>query len=233
VTARDIPKPRPSKELRLVTGAINHVTSIRIAVLGTDCAIGKRTTATVLANALNARGVKTVLVGTGQTGLRQGARFGVALDAVPPQFCCGELEGAVVAAFEAERPEVIVIEGQEALSHPAFCTSAFILRGSQPDAVILQHAPKRAHRCDFPAMSMPNPMAEIALIEAFADTKVIGLTLNHENMDEADITAAISAFSRETDLPVTDALCRPTDDLLAMVFAAFPALGAQSTAPAA
>lgn len=233
VSIRDIRKPRPSKDMRLFDGAIKGVSAIRVAVLGTDCAIGKRTTATILTDALNAHGVRTVLVGTGQTGLMQGARFGVALDAAPPQFCCGELEGAVVAAFEADRPEVIVIEGQGALSHPAFCTSAFILRGSQPDAVILQHAPKRAHRCDFPAMPMPDPAAEIALIEAFADTKVIGLTLNHEGMDAAAITTAIDAYSLSLDLPVTDALSRPTGDLVAMVLAAFPTLGVQRAAPAA
>ncbi len=92
------------------------------------------------------------------------------------------LKGAIVAASNGEHPDVILIEGQGALSHPAFCTSAFILRGSQPDAVILQHAPKRAHRCDFPSMPMPDPADEIALIEAFADTKVIGVTINHEGM---------------------------------------------------
>jgi len=224
VTIRDIRKPKPSKDMRLFDGSIARVDALRIAVLGTDCAIGKRTTATVLARALNAKGIKTVLVGTGQTGLMQGAKFGVALDAVPPQFCCGELEGAIVAASEAEHPDVILIEGQGALSHPAFCTSAFILRGSQPDAVILQHAPKRAHRCDFPNMPMPTPAIEIALIEAFADTKVIGVTLNHEGMSEAEIADTIAAQSQLLGLPVTDALSRPTSHLLAMVFSAYPSL---------
>jgi len=179
VTIRDIRKPKPSKEMRLFDGSVAHVAAWRIAVLGTDCAIGKRTTATLLANALNAAGIRTVLVGTGQTGLMQGAKYGVALDAVPPQFCCGELEGAIVAASKAEQPDVILIEGQGALSHPAFCTSGFILRGSQPDAVILQHAPKREHRCDFPNMPMPTLASEIALLEAFSDTNVIGVTFNH------------------------------------------------------
>lgn len=224
VTIRDIRKPKPSKDMRLFDGSVAGVKALRIAVLGTDCAIGKRTTATVLARALNAKGIKTVLVGTGQTGLMQGAKYGIAMDAVPPQFCCGELEGAIVAASETEHPDVILIEGQGALSHPAFCTSAFILRGSQPDAVILQHAPKRAHRCDFPDMSMPTPSSEIALIEAFADTKVIGVTLNHEGMSEAEITATIAAQSLKLGLPVTDALARPTAHLLAMVFAAYPGL---------
>lgn len=224
VTIRDIRKPKPSKHMRLFDGSITGVKALRIAVLGTDCAIGKRTTATVLARVLNANGIKTVLVGTGQTGLMQGAKYGVAMDAVPPQFCCGELEGAIVAACEAEHPDVIVIEGQGALSHPAFCTSAFILRGSQPDAVILQDAPKRTHRCDFPDMPMPTPASEIALIEAFADTKVIGVTLNHEGMSEAEITDAIVAHSDQLGLPVTDALARPEAHLLAMVLAAYPSL---------
>lgn len=224
VLIRDIRKPRPSKDMRLFDGSVGGVTSIRIAVLGTDCAIGKRTTATVLARVLNERGIRTVLIGTGQTGLMQGARYGVAMDAVPPQFCCGELEGEIVSAFEAEQPEVILIEGQGALSHPAFCTSAFILRGSQPDAVILQHAPKRAHRCDFPTMPMPDPADEIALIEAFADTKVIGLTVNHEDMNEAEIDSAIKYYALKLGLPVTDALSRPEDELLKIVLSAFPAL---------
>ena len=224
VTIRDIRKPKPSKDMRLFDGSVAKVAALRIAVLGTDCAIGKRTTATVLARALNAKGIKTVLVGTGQTGLMQGAKYGVAMDAVPPQFCCGELEGAIVAASEAERPDVILIEGQGALSHPAFCTSAFILRGSQPDAVILQHAQKRAHRCDFPTMSMPTSVSEIALIEAFCDTKVIGVTLNHEGMSDAEITDAIAEETETLGLPVTDALSRPEAELWAMVVAAYPRL---------
>ncbi|MDF1670848.1 MAG: DUF1611 domain-containing protein [Roseovarius sp.] len=224
VTVRDIRKPKPSKDMRLFDGSVAGVKALRIAVLGTDCAIGKRTTATVLARALNAKGIKTVLVGTGQTGLMQGAKYGIAMDAVPPQFCCGELEGAIVAASDAEKPDIILIEGQGALSHPAFCTSAFILRGSQPDAVILQHAPKRAHRCDFPNMPMPTALSEIALIEAFADTKVIGVTLNHEAMTDAEISETITAQSQKLGLPVTDALARPAAHLLAMVVAAYPSL---------
>ena len=224
VTIRDIRKPKPSKNMRLFDGSVAGIKALRIAVLGTDCAIGKRTTATILARALNEKGIKTVLVGTGQTGLMQGAKYGIAMDAVPPQFCCGELEGAIVAASDAEQPDIILIEGQGALSHPAFCTSAFILRGSQPDAVILQHAPKRAYRCDFPNMPMPTSSSEIALIEAFADTKVIGVTLNHEGMSEAEISDNIAAQSQKLALPVTDALARPAAHLLAMVVAAYPGL---------
>ncbi len=224
VTIRDIRKPRPSKDMRLFDGSVSEVKAIRIAVLGTDCAIGKRTTATILARELNTRGIKTVLVGTGQTGLMQGAKYGIAMDAVPPQFCCGELERVIVAASRGDDPDVILIEGQGALSHPAFCTSAFILRGSQPHGVVLQHAPKRAHRCDFPAMPMPRPQSEIALIEAFADTRVIGITLNHEAMTGTEVDRAIDSLSRDLGVPVTDALTRPEVHLSDMVLAAFPQL---------
>ena len=123
VTILDVRRPREKKNLRHVQRPHRQVTCPRIAVLGTDGAIGKRTTATILTRALNERGIKAVLVGTGQTGLIQGARYGVALDAIPCQFCSGEMEGAVVEAFEGEHPDVIVIEGQGALSHPAYLSS--------------------------------------------------------------------------------------------------------------
>ncbi len=106
----------------------------------------------------------------------------MALDAIPCQFCSGEMEAAVVAAFEGEDPDVIVIEGQGALSHPAYLTSSYVLRGSLPQAVILQHAPARQFLGDFPSLPMPTPISEINLIETFADTRVIGLAINHENM---------------------------------------------------
>ncbi len=73
----DVRRPRAKKDLRLFSGRIAEVTCPRIAVLGTDCAIGKRTTANILTRALNDRGMKTVMIGTGQTGLIQGARYGI------------------------------------------------------------------------------------------------------------------------------------------------------------
>ena len=220
----DVRRPRAKKDLRLFSGRIAKVTCPRIAILGTDCAIGKRTTANVLTRALNDRGMKTVMISTGQTGLIQGARYGLALDAVPSQFCSGELEATVVEAFENEDPDVIIIEGQGSLSHPAYSTSSFILRGSCPDGVVLQHAPGRTSRCDFEQMAMPTPAAEINLIQTFANTKVIGLTINHENMTDAEVDVAISLYESELEIPATDALTRSPDRLVEMVLAAFPEL---------
>ncbi|WP_083607834.1 DUF1611 domain-containing protein [Thalassospira sp. TSL5-1] len=220
----DIRKPRPKNDLRLFTGNVSKIPCPRIAVLGTDCAIGKRTTASILTRALIARGIKAVMVTTGQTGMMQGSKYGVALDAVPSQFCCGELEATVIEAYEGDHPDIIIVEGQGALSHPAFCTSAFILRGCTPDGVILQHAPNRVHRCDFDQMPMPSPESEIRLIEAFSDTRVIGLTINHENMTDAEIGTSITAYHKQLGIPVTDALARPVNLLVDMVLSSFPAL---------
>ncbi len=220
----DVRRPRATTGLRTFSGRIAEVTCPRIAVLGTDCAIGKRTTATILTRALNERGVKTVMVGTGQTGLIQGARYGIALDAVPSQFCAGELEATIIEAFESENPDVIIIEGQGALSHPAYSTSSFILRGSCPDGVVLQHAPGRKSRCDFQEMAMPTPVNEINLIQTFADTKVIGLTINHENMTNAEVDVAITSYEHELGISSTDVLTRPPEILVEMVLSAFPKL---------
>lgn len=223
-TLYDIRRPRPTKHLRMFDGAIGEVDCIRIAVLGTDGAIGKRTTSTLLTQALNDAGIRTVMVGTGQTGLMQGAAYGVALDAIPAQFGVGELEGAVLAAYEGERPDVIVIEGQGALSHPAYLSSTVVLRASRPQAVIMQHAPARLMLSDYPDVPMPSPLSEIKLIELFGDTKVIGVAINHENMTQAEVLAATVRYQSELGIPATDALWHEPSALVAMVTAAFPAL---------
>ncbi|MHC9044119.1 DUF1611 domain-containing protein [Microbacterium saperdae] len=224
VTITDIRRPKEKKDLHLFSGRIFDVTCPRITVLGTDGAIGKRTTSTLLVRALNERGIHAVMVGTGQTTIIQGGKYGVALDALVPQFCSGEVENQVVAAFEGEDPDVIIVEGQGALSHPAYITSAHILRGSQPVGVIVQHAPGRKVLGDFPMVAMPTVTSEIALIEAFSDTRVIGVTVNHENLSTQELADAIDEIELDTGLPATDPLTRPQSDLVDMVLRAFPAL---------
>lgn len=218
----DIRKPKNKEDLKTFSGKIHNVKCPRIAVMGTDCALGKRTTATILADELSKKGLNVVMIATGQTGIMQGAPYCVALDAVPSQFCAGELEAVIVNAYETERPDIIIIEGQGALSHPAFSTSSFILRGSCPTSVILQHAPNRQYRTDFPEMPMPSIASEIKLIETFSDTSVIGITLNHEGMSLDETLSAISGYSTEFGIPVTDVLTQPIEQLLQIVLSAYP-----------
>lgn len=223
----DTRKPKNKGDMKTFSGTIHSVKCPRIAVMGTDCALGKRTTATILASELTKKGLNVVLIATGQTGIMQGAQYCVALDAVPSQFCAGELESVIVQAYEKEDPDLIIIEGQGALSHPAFSTSAFILRGSCPTGVILQHAPKRLYRIDFPDCPMPSIASEINLIETFSNTNVIGLTLNHEGMSLDETYRAIDRYNTEFGIPVTDALSQPVEHLLNIVVSAFPIIASK------
>lgn len=84
----------------------------------------------------------------------------------------------------------------------------------------------------FPHRGHAHPHSEIRLIEAFAPTRVIGLTLNHEGMDAAETSAAISLYEAELAIPVTDALTCSPERLVQMVVRAFPELQEEPVAPA-
>ena len=93
----ELRRVREIDELSFWTGTINQVEATTVAVLGTDCAVGKRTTALLLEQELRRRGVKAEFVYTGQTGWLQGSNYGFILDATPNDFVSGELEKSVVA----------------------------------------------------------------------------------------------------------------------------------------
>ena len=174
--------------------------------------------------AFQERGYKTVFIGTGQTSLIQGAKYGFAMDAFPLQYLIGELENEIIRAYENENPDIIIVEGQGALSHPAYASSTAILRGAQPKAVILQHAPKRKRLSDFPFMPVPSVESEIALIEHFGKTTVLGITLNHENMEEWEIEQTIEEYERRYRLPVTDVIKFGPDKIVEEIIEFFPSL---------
>ena len=220
----DIRKPLANRYLHLFTGAIFNVTIPKIAILGTDCAVGKRTTAMLLISALKERGIRASFIGTGQTSLIQGEKYGIALDAIPSEFMTGELENAVIEANIHEKPDVIILEGQGSLSHPAFVSSCAIIRGGKPDAIIVQHPPKRKHRVDFDNLQMPTLSSEIELIEQFSQSKVIAVTLNHEDMNENEIRDTIKIYEHKYNLPTTDALNYGCNKLVKSILKTFPEL---------
>ncbi len=227
VHIRDIRKPPKLADLHVFTGAIAQVTVPVIAMLGTDCACGKMTTAIELNQALNAAGIRSVLVGTGQTNLMQGAKYGVSMDALVSQFVIGEVEHAVVSAFEQESPDIILVEGQSAVSHPAFMSSIGILKGSLPDGVILQHPPARKARCDFPNLPMPTVAREIELIEAISEAKVLAIALSHEGLPLDEIPKAVARYEQQFQLPTTDVLRDGCQKLVQALIERFPTLKRQ------
>lgn len=224
VQIKDVRKPPELKDLHVFTGRIFEVNVPVIAFLGTDCACGKMTTAVELNKVLNNLGIKSVLIATGQTSLIQGAKYGVAIDALIAQFVVGEIEHAVVQAFENEKPDIILVEGQSSVSHPAFMGSLGILKGSMPDGVILQHPPARKFRCDFPNLLMPTVAHEIKLIEETSKAKVMAIALSHENLTELEIRQMIAVYEKKFQLPTTDVLSHGCEKLVQTLGNYFPKL---------
>ncbi|MEQ9301906.1 MAG: DUF1611 domain-containing protein [Cyclobacteriaceae bacterium] len=223
VSIQDVRKPPAKKDLHMFTGEIMNVQTPIISVAGTDCAVGKRTTALKLVEALRKTGLNASFITTGQTGLLQGSKYGVAIDVLASGFATGEVEHAILRA-EKENPDIIVVEGQGALSHQAFTSSSAIIRGAMPKAIILQHPPKRINRCDFPNIPMPTVESEIELLQLFSKSKVIGITLNHENMSEKEISETVIAYEEKFDIPVTDVLVHGCDKLVEKLHEVFPEL---------
>lgn len=233
VQIHDVRKPPPRKDLHLFRGEIFKIRTPIITVFGTDCAVGKRTSATRLVEALRTRGLRTAFIATGQTGLLQGARYGVAVDVLSSGFQTGEVEHEILKAAAEEHPDIIVVEGQGALSHPAFTSSTAIIRGARPQAIILQHPPRRKDRCDFPGIPMPTLDSEIELIETVSRSKVIAITLNHEDMTDAEIDDTVTLYEGRYKLPTMDVLKHGCDKIVHRLFEVFPKLQASSLARSA
>lgn len=206
VEVRDIRKTPPRHQLHFFTGEIENVESLKIALLGTDSAVGKRTTAWILVHALRKAGYTAELIGTGQTAWLQGARYSMIMDSVINDFVSGEIEFAMVSAWKEEKPDIMVIEGQGSLLNPAYPGGFEILAAGRPDIVILQHAPARIEYDGFPGFVIQPLAKQIEAIEVISGKPVIAITINHENLDEKGIQEAISKIRRENDLPAFDVL---------------------------
>ena len=221
VSLVDVRRPRPLRELRQFSDLVRKLPCLRLPVLGTDGSIGKRTTALLLTDALNAAGIRATFVATGQTGLLQGAEFGVPVDAIPGDFVVGELEGEVHRAYEATKAQVLVVEGQGSISHPAYVMGTrAILMATMPQAIVLQHAPARTTRSfrrDVVAWPMPTVEDEIRLLELFSPGKVIAITLNHEDMTRPQVDAAVREYETRYRLPTCDPLWHGVDKVVAAV----------------
>ncbi|MRH44644.1 DUF1611 domain-containing protein [Aquibacillus halophilus] len=224
VKITDVRKPAEKKDMHLFSGRILNIDTPIVAVLGTDSAVGKRTTSVLLEEALIDMGLNVAFVATGQTGLIQGAKYGVAIDAIPSQFMTGEIEHQIMRAYENEKPDIIIVEGQGALSHPAYISSCGIIRGSRPGSVIVQHPPKRKNLGDFEYMKMPTIESEIELIEGFSEAKVIAITINHENMSDNEIQDTITEYEQKLSLPTTDVLKFGCDKLITTLIEKYPEL---------
>ncbi|MBU2975024.1 DUF1611 domain-containing protein [Zobellia sp. B3R18] len=214
---RDVRKTPDRDKLHFFTGEIEKVDCLKLAVLGTDSALGKRTTAWLLVHGFRDAGQKAQMIGTGQTAWMQGAKYSMVMDSCINDFVSGEIEHAVVSAYKNEKPDAIVIEGQGSLMNPAYPGGFEILAAGRPDYVILQHAPKRLEYDGFPGYKMHSLTEQINAIEVISGKKVIAITVNHEEMEEGEILEACKQITLETKLPAFDVLKYGAKELVALL----------------
>lgn len=206
VEIRDIRKPAPIRALHFFSGKIEEVKALKIAVLGTDSAVGKRTTAWLIVNAFQNIGLRTEMIGTGQTAWMQGAKYVIILDSLINDFVAGEIEHVVWTAWEANQPEVIVIEGQGSLMNPAYPGGFEILAAGRPDIIVLQHAPARKEYDGFPGYHIQPLAQQIEAIELISGKSVVAVAINHENMPEEQIPLMCDAIEQAIGLPTFDVI---------------------------
>jgi uncharacterized NAD-dependent epimerase/dehydratase family protein len=215
VRIRDVRKPPHRKDLHHFSSRIEEVKSLKVALLGTDSAVGKRTTAWILVHALEKAGRTVEMVGTGQTGWLQGARYSMVLDSLVNDFVAGELEHAVVSAWDERRPDAIVIEGQGSLMNPAYPGGLEILAACRPEVVIMQHAPSRLEYDGFPGFPIQPIETQIQALELVGGRPVVAIAVNHEGLEGREaIDAACAELQRRTGLPVCDPLIHGADVLV-------------------
>ena len=199
----DIRRPRPTAELSFWSGEVLGLATPRIAVLGTDCAIGKRTTCSLLVDACRRGGLRAEMVYTGQTGWLQGMRHGFILDAIPNDFVCGELERAILDCQRESDPELILIEGQSSLRNPSGPCGSELILSAGSCGVILQHAPAREFFDELEGLGcrIPAVAEEIELIRLLG-AEVWAVTLNEQGLSAGAAEDARGRLAAELGVPV-------------------------------
>ncbi len=198
----DVRRPKKLKDLHFWSGKIAEVRCPKIAVLGTDCALGKRTTTRFLVDAMRKAGYKAEMIYTGQTGWMQGAKYGFVFDSTMNDFISGEMEHAVHTCYKEAKPDIIFIEGQSSLRNPSGPAGAEWICSAAANAVVLQHNPARKHYKDmefYPAL-VAGPESEIELIRIYG-APTVALTINTAKMQEAEAREYAKRAQQKLNIP--------------------------------
>jgi len=199
---------------RFYTGEIKNVDSFRVAVLGTDSAIGKRTLAVLIVEELKKRGYKADMIYTGQTGWLQGWSHGIIIDAMINDFISGGIEGAILDSWRDDHPNFMIIEGQGSLVHPFFPGGFEILAAGKVDGFLLMDAPKRPHLDGFLDYPVPDPKRVVKIAKLITEKPLLGVGINHENMNKIEIKITKEKFNKEFSVPVADPIFDGVDDIV-------------------
>jgi uncharacterized NAD-dependent epimerase/dehydratase family protein len=178
----------------------------RLLTVGTDCALGKKYTALVLAREFQKRGVAAEFRATGQTGIMIAGR-GIPMDAVVSDFLAGAAE-LLSPAAPADHWDIV--EGQGSLFHPAYAAvSLGLLHGTQPDVIVACHQAGREYMMgweDVPVPSLPDTI-DLNLRLARRTNPAVrcaGVSLNTASLAEPEARALLASESHRLGLPVAD-----------------------------
>ncbi len=188
------------------TGRILDVESKKIAVLGTDSAVGKRTTSVFLSENMIRKGINSVMIGTGQTSWMQGFRYTIVLDAIINDFVSGALESVTVEAWNDLHPDYMYLEGQGSVLHPAYPGSFEIIGALHPEAIVLQHSPKRIFYDGFEKFRIPPLEKYIRILELLSDRKVIAIAVNKDDMTDNEMLDYMEKTEKQYGIPAFDPL---------------------------
>ena len=213
---------RPPAGLDCATGANLELDARIVLTVGSDCAIGKMTVSLELDRAARARGLSSVFVPTGQTGIAI-AGWGIAVDAVVADFIAGAAERLVVEGRE-RGGELLFVEGQGALVHPAYSgVTLGLFHGSAPHALVLCHRAGATEIEGSPGHPIPPLSDLVALHEQVSlprrRARVVALALHTGGLDDAEAAAATAAAVEETGLPTFDPVRHDAEGLLDAVLA--------------
>jgi len=213
----DVRKPKARKDLHFWTGEIYDVSCPIVAVIGMDCALGKRTTARLIRQACEQKNVNAQMIYTGQTGWLQGGKYGFIFDSTLNDFVSGEVEHAIVSCWKETNADLILVEGQSSLRNPSGpCGLEFLISG-QAKYVVLVHAPKRTY-FDNEAHwgKIPSVESEIDIIEKFG-SKVIALALNTEGCTPQEAIDFQQEYRSRLTIPVVLPLEQGVQEIVAQL----------------
>lgn len=198
----DVRKPPSVTELTLGDGRGADADADVVLTMGTDCAVGKRTTTFELYRAATDAGLDAGWVATGQTGILVGADRGVVIDRVPADFTSGVVEDMVLDV--ASDNEIVFVEGQAALTHTAYGgVTLGLLHGAAPDAVVLVDDPHREKRSHFDDLDVAGVEAERRAIDDLVETTVAALSTWGDPAEETARTGLTAANVYNEDGPAT------------------------------
>ena len=214
---------RPPAGLDCTTGANLEVDASIVLTVGSDCAIGKMTVSLELDRAARARGLASVFVPTGQTGIAI-AGWGIAVDAVVSDFLGGAAERLVVEGRE-RGGDLLWVEGQGSLVHPAYSgVTLGLFHGSAPHLLVLCHKAGSTEIEGSPGHPIP-PLSELVALHEDVSlprrrARVAALAINTAGLDADAARAAVDSASDETGLAAADPVRDGADELLDAVLAA-------------